>query len=222
MKRLLTVIFLFLILMPNPAIAENKNVVVFAVEQSKPVAVSLIESADYVSFAVTIISRQKELEDEFREISEARQLLIKEAQKNKKVKIHNGPIYLSSTSNSKSSFSYGSSQVTTHLLISLSDTDGDVFKAVSEITELVEKIKAPGKVSYSLSPMKLAVDNPDKFRAKLLNMICEDINQMRDLVKTQVNFFVTGIENPVMVRQFDYTQVEIFLNYTLSMEVGSE
>jgi len=222
MKRPLATICLFLIFMANSAYAENKNMIVFAVEQSKPVAVSLIEMADYVSFAVTIISRQKEPDIEFMEISEARQLLIKEAKKNKKIKIHNGPIYLSSTSNSKSSFSYGSSQITVHLLIALSDTDGNVFKAATEITELVDGLEPPGRAAYSLSPMKLAIDNPDKYRPKLLSMIYEDIKNIEGLIKNTAKFSIAGIECPVMVRQFDFTQVEIFLDYTLSIEVESE
>jgi len=219
MKKILVAILFFILAISNSAFAENNDVIVFAVEQSKPVAVSLIENADYVAFAITVTSRREEPDDEFREIDEARQLLIREAGKNQKIRIHHGPIYLSSTSNSRTSFSYGPSQMTIHLLIPLSETGGDVFKAAGIITELIEKIEPPEMASYSLSPLKIAVENPGKYRPKLLGMIDEHIDQMRNLIKKTDKFFLSGIERPVMVRQFDLNRVEIFLDYKLSMEV---
>jgi hypothetical protein len=220
MKRLLAAIFLCIFFIPNLGVAENKNVVVFAVEQGKPVSVSLVEKADYVAFAVTVISRQEEPEDELKEIDQARRLLVEEAKKNEKIRIHQGPIYMSSTSNSRTSFSYGTTQVTLNILIPLSEVDWDVFQAAAEITALVEKIDPPEKAS--LSPMKLAVEDPEKYRTKLLGMIDENIHQIRGLIKKTGKIFMTGIEKPVMVREFDCNQVEIFLDYNLSIEVEGE
>jgi hypothetical protein len=222
MKRLLAAIFLCVFFIPNLGVAENKNVVVFAVEQGKPVAVSLVEKADYVAFAVTVISRQEGPEDELKEIGQARRLLVEEAKKNEKIRIHQGPIYMSSTSNSRTSFSYGTTQVTLNILFPLSEVDWDVFQAAAEITALVEKIDPPEKASYSLSPMKLAVEDPEKYRTKLLGMIDENIHQIRGLIKKTGKIFMTGIEKPVMVREFDCNQVEVFLDYNLSIEVEGE
>lgn len=222
MKRLLAAIFLCVFFIPKLGVAENKNVVVFAVEQGKPVAVSLVEKADYVAFAVTVISRQEMPEDELKEIGQARRLLVEEAKKNEKIRIHQGPIYMSSTSNSRTSFSYGTTQVTLNILIPLSEVDWDVFQAAAEITALVEKIDPPEKASYSLSPMKLAVEDPEKYRRKLLGMIDENIHQIRGLIKKTGKIFMTGIEKPVMVREFDCNQVEVFLDYNLSIEVEGE
>ncbi|MGA1843340.1 MAG: hypothetical protein ACMUIS_02120 [bacterium] len=222
MKRVIALLCMVLALLWRPVFAADGKAIVFAVEQGKPVAMSLIEKADYVAFAVTIVSKQKESEDEFREIGEARQHLIREAQKNKKIKVHNGPIYLSSTSNSQPSFSYSSSQVTVNLLISIAEADGDVFKAASAITDLVEGIQPPGKAAYSLSPLKLAVENPDRYRAKLLNMIYDETRSMQSMFNKPIKCFVTGLENPVTVTQYDFTHVELFINYTLSIELMSD
>ena len=224
MKRNMAAVVMISILffLPYRVFAEDQSVIVYAVEQGKPVAVSLVEKADYVAFAITITSRQEEPENEINEISEARQRLMKEAKKNQKIRIHQGPIYLSSTSNSRTSFSYGPSQMTVHLLIPLSETDGDVFKAAGIITDLVERIEPPEMASYSLSPMKIAVENPGKYRSKLLGMLDEHIEEMRKLLKKTGKFFISGIERPVMVRQFDLNQVEIFLDYKLSVEVEGE
>ena len=222
MKRFLAAIFLCIFFIPNPVVAENKNVVVFAVEQGKPVAVSLVEKADYVAIAATVISRQEEPDAELKEIDQARRLLVEAAKENEKVRIHQGPIYMSSTSNSRTSFSYGTTQVTINILIPLEKVDWDVFRAAAEITELVEKIDPPEKASYSLSPMKLAVEDPEKYRTKLLGMIDENIHQIRGLIKKTGKIFMTGIEKPVMVREFDCNRVEIFLDYNLSIEVEGE
>jgi hypothetical protein len=108
--------------------------------------------------------------------------------------------------------------VTVNLLIPIAETNGDVFKAASEITDLMGGIQPPGKAAYSLSPLKLAVENPDRYRGKLLNMIYDDIRSMRSTFNKPIKCFVTGIENPVTVTQFDFTHVELYLNYTLSIE----
>ncbi len=211
----------------SAAFAGDNSIFVVAAdyEKSRPVAVSILQKADYASISVAITSDQKEPVEQFKEISAARQTLIQEAKKNPRILVHSGPVLLNNESRSSlkkvSSYSPGS-EAEVHLLFSLSEYKGDVFLAARELTKLIKDTKAPGAASYKLSPVKLIVDTPEKYRAKLLQMVFDDLKQTRKLAKKTGKAMITGLENPVLVRQADDTHVELYLNYAVSMEMSAE
>jgi hypothetical protein len=207
--------------------AGENSIFVFAAEyeKSRPVAVSILQKADYAAISVAIASEQKESVEQFREISAAKQTLIQEAKKNPRVLVHGGPVLLNNESRSslkKMSSSSPGSEAEVHLLFSLSEYKGDVFLAARELAKLIKDTKAPGTASYKLSPVKLVVDTPEKYRAKLLQMVFDDLKQTRKLAKKTGKAMITGLENPVLVRQADDTHVELYLQYAVSMEMLAE
>lgn len=213
-----------MLLAASAASASEKSILVFAAgyESSRPSAVSILQRADYASMTVTISSDQKEPVDRFRELSLARQALIQEAKKNSKLIIHTGPVSLSPES--KSSFakvaSYSSgSDASVHLLYSLADSKVDVFQAARELAEFAKDMKTTDKASYRFSTIRLVVDSPEKYRPKLLQMIFDDLKQARRLAKKSGKVMITGLDNPVLVRQADDAHVELFLDYSASMEL---
>ncbi len=218
---------LMILLTALTAFAGENSIFFFATdyEKSRPVAVSILQKADHAAISVAITSEQKEPAEQFREISAARQTLIQEAKKNPRVLVHSGPVLLNNESRSSlkkvSSYSPGS-EAEVHLLFSLSEYKGDVFLAAKELTRLIKDIRAPGSASYKLSPVKLVVDTPEKYRAKLLQQIFDDLKQTRKLAKKTGKVTISGLENPVLVRQADDTHVELFLHYTVSMELPAE
>jgi hypothetical protein len=211
----------------STAFAGENSIFVFATEyeKSRPVAVSILQKADHAAISVAITSEQKEPVEQFREISAARQTLIQEAKKNPRVLVHSGPVLLNNESKSSlkkvASYSPGS-EAEVHLLFSLSEYKGDVFSAAKELTKLIKDIKAPGSASYKLSPVRLVVDTPEKYRAKLLQMIFEDLKQVRKSAKKTGKVTISGLENPVLVRQADDTHVELYFHYSVSMELPAE
>ncbi len=210
----------------SAAFAGENSIFVFAADQekSRPVAVSILQKADYASISVTVTSEQKESVEQFREISAAKQTLIQEAKKNPRVLVHGGPVLLNNESRSsvkKMSPSPGS-EAEVHLLFSLSEYKGDVFLAARELTKLIKDTKAPGAASYKLSPVRLVVDTPEKYRTKLLQLVFDDLKQTRKLAKKTGKAMITGLENPVLVRQADDMHVELYLNYAISMEMPAE
>lgn len=220
-------LLVMLLLAASTASAEEKSILVFASghDSSRPSAVSILQRADYAAITVTIVSDQKEPIDQFQELSLARQNLIQEAKKNSKLLVHTGPVSLSPEPRSSlmkvSSYSAGS-DATVHLLYSLADNKGDVFQAGRELATLAKNIKANGKASYRFSSIRLVVDNPEKYRSKLLQMIFDDLKQARLLAKKSGKVILTGLDNPVSVRQADDAHVELFLGYSASMELPAE
>jgi hypothetical protein len=217
---------IFMLMAVTTASAEGKSILVFANENenSRQSAVSLVRKADYASMTVTISSDEKEPADQFQELSVARQTVELEAKKNPKMIVHAGPVFLSTepkASMMKVSSSYGGSSAVVHLLYSLAEKK-DVFQAARDLAALAKNMKAPGKASYRFSTIKLVVDSPEQYRSRLLQMIFDDLKQARLLAKKSGKVVITGLENPVAIRQTNDMQVELFINYTVSMELLAE
>jgi hypothetical protein len=219
MKRIAIVVVGLFFIMAEASFAQTKTYIVFAIEQARSVEVSLIKKPDYVSVPVKITSEQKDPELRFQEIGQARQTLLQEIEKDKRITVNKGPVYLSPVSKSllKSSYySDESSQANVYLLMPLNK--GDVFRTASEIAKRVKEIKAPGKASYNMSSIKLGVENPESYRTEIMNLINKDIMKIKETLKSKAKFALRGLESPVLVRQVDDTQVELFIDYQLSIE----
>lgn len=216
-------VFVLLLLSVSSASAGQKNVLAFVSEHdnSRQAAVSLIQKADYLCLTVTISSDEKEPVDQVQELVAAKQAVALEAKKHPQIQVHTGPIFISADSKStmmKVSSYGGSSTSVVHLLYSLAEKT-DVLQAARELVSLTKSMKAPGKASYRFSTARLVVDGPEKYRSKLLQMIFDDLKQARALAKLPAKVTITGLENPVLVRQTDDMHTELYMNYSVSMEV---
>jgi len=208
-----------LLSLPVSSFAISKSILVFAVSQENPTSVKLQQKADFVSMAITITSEQKEQSQQVSEIRQARQVIIEEAKKNNQIKIYTGPSVLAGEgSSSYISKSYSpSSQSEIILLFSLKEGE-DVFHGASEINNFMNKIKAPGKSNYRLSPIRLAVENPEKYRSQVIKLVNDDISFLKESIKNTGKIVVGGLESPVQVRQVDDLHIELFIRYNVSIE----
>ena len=55
------------------------------------------------------------------------------------------------------------------------------------------------------------------YRAKFVGQIAQEIKKTREAISSSGSVKVEGLESPVMVRQADDRNVELFLNYSLSI-----
>jgi len=61
------------------------------------------------------------------------------------------------------------------------------------------------------------VDNPEQYRGKVLGQIAQEVQKTREAISANGSVKVEGLESSVMVRQADDRNVELFLNYSLSI-----
>ena len=61
------------------------------------------------------------------------------------------------------------------------------------------------------------MENPEQYRAKLLGLIAQEITKARETLSGRGSVKLEGLESPVMVRQADDRNVELFLNYSFSI-----
>ena len=199
---------------------------VFAFTGSKSTAVSLEKDADYVSMPLSIQSNQRDPDTRFAEIKQVQNLIIAKAKDRDNIFIHKGPISLSPQPMSKlgSISSYSYSPVSTaqfYVLAKLGDKS-DVYTCASRIRHFLNSITLPGKSEYALGQIQLAIANPEQFRHELLEKISQDVAFVKQAMQTSGTVSIMGLEQPVLVRQVDDQRVELFINYSTTMELSNK
>ena len=223
MERLCLVIWALCAIAAGTVYGQSEKSIVVAGDHDKSVAVGVIIKPEYVSVPVVINSLQKEYALQLEEISNARQMLIDAAEIHPRIQVHKGPVHLSAGDSKQSSYySEYSSNATVQLYIPLTDKERDIFKSASEITKFIKGLEPTGKANYDLFSRKLGIGNPDRYKEQLMQLIHQDIIRIKDAIKTSCKITLSGLEGPVLVRQIDDTQLEVFLDYKLSMEFEKE
>ncbi|HTI70923.1 MAG TPA: hypothetical protein VMF06_13220, partial [Candidatus Limnocylindria bacterium] len=82
-------------------------------------------------------------------------------------------------------------------------------------------LRLPGKARFEFGKLQLAVENPEKHSAKLSGMLAVDVAKTRSgVAASDGGVKLEGLESPVMVRQVDDRNVELYLNYSLAITAG--
>jgi len=177
--------------------------------------------ADFVSVPVRVTSNQQDTALAYEESRKAIDLIRQKVKENGQFRISPGVVSLSqhrsSWGISSGSWSEPAASAEIYLLVPFTGERTNIFQAGAEAARLVEKLDLPGKTRCELGHLQLAVENPEQYRGKLLALISDEIKQTRDAMAIQGAVHVQGLESSVMVRQADDRQVELYLNYSLSL-----
>ena len=217
-KVIILTVFVFLLASQSYAGSDTKYVIAFTGAKSN--AISLIKKADYLSVPLSISSKQKDPSTRFSEIRNAQDLIISQALKNPELIVHKGAITLSPRPRSKLSYSSGgSSKARFHLLTKLKE-DEDLYESAIRVRQFIAAIEMPGKSNHALGQLQLAVDDPERYRKELLEKISKDVAFIKSAIGTDGKAFIKGLESPVLVRQVDDRNVELFIHYELTIEMS--
>lgn len=221
MNRMLATLSVLMI--SAPVWAGGSSLLVIAFSDRQLVSTVLRQQADYVAMPISISSDQRDPIQRFAEIRDARRLIQKKAEGKSDIVIHSGAVSLTARPLSKFSYlssdSGGSSEADLHILVPFKGKNSDVFSCASMIHTFLNDITMPGKANIQLGSIQLASDNPEQYRPVLLQMISEDVAKTEERLKADGTVQLSGLEGPVLVRQSDDTNVELFINYRLSIEM---
>lgn len=216
------------LMMASTTYAGTKSLVLIAVPGQRPVAATVMRKADFVACPVSISSDKKEPEERFADIQTATRMIVNAAEQNQKVMIHSGPVSLSGESQSSFSLSklssgYDSySTARLHILVPVGDAKPDIYAGGMTIKHFLAGVKLPDKIKCSLGQIQLAVDDPEQHRQEVIKAIAESIKQARGLLAKDGDIQITGLASPVMARQADDENVELFINYSLTLSGKGE
>lgn len=220
MKKMLLLTALIPLLASQTFAGSDTNFVI-AFTGAKSTATSLIKKADYLSVPLTISSKQKDPSKRFSEIRKAQDLIVSQALNHPDLLVHKGAITLSPRPTSKLSYSSGGSSKARFHLLTKMKKDEDVYESAIRVRQFIAAIELPGKSTHAIGQLQLAVDNPERYRKELLEKISKDVAFIKSSIGTKGKAFIKGLERPVLVRQVDDRNVELFIHYELTIEMSS-
>ncbi|MCI0498851.1 MAG: hypothetical protein L0Y36_04095 [Planctomycetales bacterium] len=206
-------------------ISSSSSFYVIAFSGEKTTAISLEKDADYASISVEILSDQKDPAVQFKEIKQIQELILNKAKEQQDIEIHKGPILLSATP-AKTGFAISSGYYRTqssaaqlHILAKL-DEKSDIYDCAIRIKGFLDSITLPSKVKLELGQIQLAVKNPEEYRSAILKKIGDDVEFVKTAIGHNGKITLSGLEQPVLVRQVDDRKVELFINYSMAVELS--
>ena len=216
---LITILFF---LLPGQGFAAVKGILVLSSEADRQVSVGLSQRADYVVQTVTLISEKRDSVQRYKEIAEAKRYVLGELSQSTMLSVYEGPAYLSPAGKgflSSRVTGGGPSRATVHVLLAITGGNQSIFEGARELHEAIKGLKPAGDIRLEQSSVRLAVESPEQYRGRLAEMIYEDAARMRERMGGKGRIVLTGLQSPVQVRQIDDTRVEMYLDYSLSVEV---
>ncbi|OAM87669.1 hypothetical protein OH491_21950 [Termitidicoccus mucosus] len=218
-------------------------VIVVPVESQRltPTAIALVQPADYVCATIEVTSRRKDTAGQVADIRETIDLLAKAVDKSPRLSLHTGPLRFSSAETitarplypaaggapwAFSNFSKSSADPFTparfvvRILWKIAAADHDTLDASATIRQFADTFKPAGQAEVRLARLALAVESPERQRQRLLQLIGDSADAMKKTFAASA-VSIDGLEGPVLVRQVDDTQVELFIDYKLSVKTGS-
>ena len=224
MKKFLLISALVLALFPVKASISSGSsgpLIVVAIPEPRTVASCIVMPADFVSVPIRVTGNQQDTALAYEESRKAIDLIRQKVKENGQFRILPGVVSLSQRRSSwgisSGSWSEPAASAEIYLLVPFTGEGTNIFQAGAEAARLVEKLDLPGKARCELGHLQLAVENPEQYRGKLLGLISDEIRQTREAMAFQGTVNVQGLESSVMVRQADDRQVELYLNYSLSL-----
>ena len=188
-----------------------------------PVAVFLRQQADYVAMPVTISSDHRDPVQQLAGIAAAKALIQKKAEGNPDIIVNTGKVTLSCEppgTGTRMGTSGPVSAVRLNILVPFKGKGRRHVPRATMIYKFLGDIAMPGKARIRTGEIRLAVDNPEQYRPVLLKMIADAYAKTKQSVKAKAKgeSEIRGLVDPVLVRQADDENVDIFINFQLDVE----
>ena len=191
--------------------------IVVATGDAPRVAASLRQRADYLAAPISLRSDRSDPAERFVALGNAKAALMAEVAKQKGWLVHEGGLSLSGRSGGKfSSFYTPQSRSDLTILVPLGEGT-DAFQTAAAVIKFVGQQSLP-RVEINVGNIELAVREPQQYRPQLLKLIAEEAARTRDGIAAGAQTKLEGLESPVLVRQVNTNEVELFMDYKLSVE----
>ena len=208
---------LILLLLSFNAYAGLSAVVVAYGPGDVPVNSSIDIDAEYVAMAVSLTSDAKYPSERAKLISKLQSSISAAASKNANIEFRQGVISLSPKEKSSFSLSksYGRSSGSRFYILSKLGDGKEIYAATQDIYTFIGNIENPEDTSTSIGNTSLAINSPHNYRGKLLGKVKAEIKATKEALGSNYKVSISGLENPVIVRQKNDKQVTLFIDYRI-------
>jgi len=190
----------------------------------KTAQVAIVLEADYAEVSAEIISRQRDPADRFEEIKETQQLIADRARRDSDIEVYQGAILLRAGPKTSGMVFYSDyreefSAAEVQILVKLGPGD-DIYDGAARIEEFIDDVDLPSQSKLVLGRVRLTVQNPEQYRGTLLRAIGREVETVKSTTGFSGPVTLTGLQGPILVRQVDNRNVELFINYELKFELS--
>jgi hypothetical protein len=207
---------LFLLLAASAWAGVNSAVIVLPTDTARRApAVSIVQPADYLCAVVTLRSTAKDADRQSNAMRESLQRVRTAVEKSPRFQLHEGPIHFAEGGSSLYSSKASSSALQTSLRILAPLANADVFDTMKQLRQFVGAFANLVDTDLSVASISLAVIAPEQLRERLLTLIADQSRSIQRTLGARV-VTVDGMQNPVLVRQVDDLNVELYIDYQMS------
>jgi len=198
---------LVVILLQIQSFAQSDDLFIVGNTRGRSASVSLRLRADYVAVPVMIANDPKVTERDKQDYIKRRtaKALMESAAKSR------SRLQVEAVSWAKQPYIY--------LLTELDGASRNIGYYTDKIEAMYKPVFFTGKSKCSLGPPTLALRDPESFRPQLTAKIMQSVNALTDSLNATCRVTVEGLGKPVEVKQIDDQNVELFIHYSLSVEI---
>ena len=214
------IIIVLLCLFPLNIYAGYSAIVIAYGTGNIPVSSSIDIDAEYVAMSVTLSSDAKHPSKRAKLISKLQSIISDLASSNPNIEFKQGAVSLSPQEKSSFSISksYSRNSGSSFYILSKLENRKDVYDATQNIYSFISRVQKPDDTSLRLGNTTLAISSPEKYRKQLLEKVKAEIDETKNIMGSVYKVSISGLENPVIVKQKDDKQVTLFIDYRLEFK----
>mgnify|MGYP001603615586 FL=1 len=197
----------------------NSAVIVLPLENSRAApAVTIVQPADYLCAIVTLHTTSRDADRQSSAMRESLQQITAAVERSSRFQLHQGPVRFANLNGSLYSSKAGSGpaglQTSLRILCPLVG-NADVFESMRQLRRFIGTLAPADDTELAIATIALAVTEPEQYRARLLALIADQSRTIQQNFGART-IIIDGLQNPVVVRQVDDSNVELFVDYQLS------
>ena len=210
-------ISLILSLLSFNAYADFSGVIIAYGSGDVPVNSAIDIDAEYVAMSVSLSSDARYPSERAKLISQLQTLISSATSQFSNIDFQQGIVSLSPREKSSFSISsyYGRDSGSSFYLLAKLGDGKDVYSATQDIYAFLGRIQKPKDTGLSLGNTSLAISSPGDYRNTLLEKIKAEIIATKEALGPAYKASISGLENPVIVRQKNDRQVTLFIDYRI-------
>lgn len=205
----------------SAAHAEELTRWILASTQSRGMPVAIRQEADHVVLPVILTSTQKNPDKRVDDLNQALEDVRKKVKDASTIRLLEAQLDLSAgaaTGLPDMRFSEKeSATLTIHIVVSPRFRGDNFLARAEELSDFADKLIL-GAVDVAIGKVQLGVKNPENYRTELLEKIMGEMSRLRKMAGPETILHISGLEGPVEARQIDQENVELFINYRLTLE----
>lgn len=221
-----TILIALTLLLPQIVLAGSPSVIIAVDYNPSAPSVRMQVRADYVAVPIHVQSEAKDPLRRVDEVDKALRSIADGVRQHADLKIKTGVVSLSPRERSKfsgfSSYESPSESSAQLYIMAALKQDTTVFAATKRIYQIVNAVHFADGTKVTLGNTALGMDDPEKYRPQLLGLISKSASETRKLMNATGPLQIEGIENSVSVMELNESDVILFIDYRLTVQMKAQ